>query len=121
MRYLICGGRRFDNSPLMNSYLDANRANIDLIITGAQRFWTGGKWIGADFFAIQWAWLNEVPFISVPARFATYGKKAGNIRNRLMLQDWKPDRVIAFPGNQGTRNMIDLAADSRIPFEYVGW
>lgn len=38
-----------------------------------------------------------------------YNVMAGFIRNKEMLVEGKPDLVIAFPGGNGTDNMIDLA------------
>ena len=38
-----------------------------------------------------------------------YGKAAGPIRNRRMLDDFQPDLVLAFPGNKGTNDCIAAA------------
>jgi hypothetical protein len=44
-----------------------------------------------------------------PADWQKHGKAAGPIRNRQMLEDGKPDLVIAFSGGRGTANMISQA------------
>jgi UDP-N-acetylmuramoylalanine-D-glutamate ligase len=44
-----------------------------------------------------------------PADWKLHGKSAGHIRNQQMLDESKPDIVIAFPGGRGTANMIKRA------------
>lgn len=41
-----------------------------------------------------------------PADWDRYGKAAGGIRNSQMLIEGKPDLVVAFPGGNGTRDMV---------------
>lgn len=38
-----------------------------------------------------------------------YNAAAGPMRNAAMLAKYKPHRVVAFPGGDGTKNMIELA------------
>lgn len=49
--------------------------------------------------------------IVYPAQWDRYGDQAGPIRNRLMLDEEKPDLVIAFWNgySKGTRGMIEEA------------
>ena len=42
------------------------------------------------------------------------GRKAGPIRNQRMLDEGKPDLVVAFPGGKGTNGMIDLARNAGV-------
>lgn len=37
------------------------------------------------------------------------GRKAGPIRNQRMLDEGKPDLVVAFPGDKGTADMVRRA------------
>jgi len=39
----------------------------------------------------------------------THGKKAGILRNIYMLENSKPDTVLAFPGGKGTAHMIKIS------------
>lgn len=48
----------------------------------------------------------ERPF---PADWVTLGKAAGPIRNQQMLDEAKPDWVVAFPGGNGTADMVRRA------------
>lgn len=56
-----------------------------------------------------------------PADWEKYGKAAGPIRNKQMLDEGKPDMVIAFlaPDSRGTKNMIEQAEKADIPVKVV--
>jgi hypothetical protein len=56
-----------------------------------------------------------------PADWGTFGKRAGPIRNKQMLEEGKPDLVIAFwDGNSpGTKNMIDQAQAKGISVKVI--
>lgn len=49
-----------------------------------------------------------------------HGKAAGPIRNQLMLDDFKPDLVVAFPGGKGTADMVKKAQDAGVTVILVG-
>lgn len=69
---------------------------------------------GVDTFAREWA--VTYPAIKrwvAKADWDRYGKSAGPIRNKRML-DWGPDLVVAFPGGKGTANMIKQAEDAGV-------
>jgi hypothetical protein len=69
-----------------------------------------GKAKGADNLASDWAIVNWVPYEEYPANWSKYGRGAGPVRNKQML-DAGIDLVLAFPVGEarGTRNMIDIA------------
>jgi hypothetical protein len=50
-----------------------------------------------------------VPVDAYPAKWTTLKRAAGRERNARMLLEARPHFVIAFPGNDGTANMVDLA------------
>lgn len=66
---------------------------------------------GADKFAALYAEKYGIPSIEVPANWDYYGKGAGPVRNRWMLDYVPVDKVIAFPtkNSVGTRDMIEYA------------
>jgi hypothetical protein len=68
-----------------------------------------GEARGADKLAKKWAEFINVPVVSFPANWALYGNLAGTIRNLQMIQEGRPDLVVAFKGGAGTRNMIKQA------------
>lgn len=99
MRVLVCGGRKFRDENKMEEVL--SKYEIDCLIEG-------GAW-GADYLASQYAYKHGIWNERFPAMWETFGKSAGVIRNKQMLDEGKPDLVIAFPGNKGTANMISQA------------
>ena len=68
---------------------------IDYIVHGCSK--------GADDMADQWARENRVPVEKYPALWDVHGRGAGPIRNQLMVDDAKPDMVLAFPGGAERR------------------
>lgn len=74
------------------------------IISGEAR---GVDSIATDFAMVNWCGYSGYPV--TPEEWETLGKKAGVLRNQRMLDDGKPDVVIAFPGGRGTADMISRA------------
>lgn len=106
MKVLVCGGRDYDNAERVKRVLDkllsrcGGRSGLTII---------QGMAPGADTLARQWAEDNEVETIGFRASWNLYGKRAGYIRNVQMLNEGRPDLVIAFPGGTGTDMMVKLA------------
>lgn len=69
---------------------------------------------GADKLAGEWAASRGLPCAEVRALWDYFGNPAGAIRNGWMLL-LKPDGVIAFSGNTGTRNMCEQARAAGVP------
>lgn len=121
MRILVCGGRDYKDYLRIKEVLDnlhdegghPYKKEITEIIHGNAT--------GADTLAALWAshtWKHNGDSIEVkvfPADWDKHGKSAGYIRNQQMLDEGKPDLVIAFPGGKGTTNMVQLAAKAGIP------
>lgn len=103
MRLLVCGGRDYTNKNTLYRFLSAMNSDgeVSVIIHGDAQ--------GADTLAKNWAIENEVPHIPFPADWKTHGKAAGPIRNQKMLDEGKPNLVIAFAGGKGTQDMINRA------------
>jgi hypothetical protein len=102
VRFLVCGGRDFDNYVLMAGVLslfDWDPA-YDVIVAGAAR--------GADALAANYAKTHNLNLEEYPADWNANGKTAGVIRNQQML-DTGIDLVIAFPGGKGTADMKSRA------------
>lgn len=113
MNLLVCGGRDFTDVPLLWRRLDELRAEtpepgIRLVIDGASDDVTG-PYVGADYWAHQWALARNIPTIRQHAKWKEQGRAAGPIRNGEMIERNKPDMIVAFPGGRGTRNMIEQA------------
>jgi hypothetical protein len=113
VRVLVCGGRDYSDYDYVrhvlydfcdthgladNEYKMPN--NLTVIHGGAR---------GADSLADQWAVVNWVPVEEFKADWKNQGKAAGILRNIRMLDEGKPDYVIAFPGGRGTAHMVSIA------------
>lgn len=109
MRVLVCGGRDFEDATFLNWVLDTLHAKkpIEIIIHGCAR--------GADSFADEWAVRTKgCTSYGVPADWKKHGQRAGMIRNRLMLENGRPDLVLAFEGGAGTRDMTSVAVAAKV-------
>ncbi len=103
MKVLICEDRNWDNYSIIKNYVEKLPKDV-IIIEGGCR--------GADRLSKMVAIQLSLKFIEVKAEWNKYGKSAGPIRNRKML-DMKPDIVIAFHNNidksKGTKDCINEA------------
>ena len=106
MIVLVCGGRNYVDRATVYKTLDSFHAKhpISLLISGGAR--------GADTLAEEWAFERLIPvrIFHVPKEdWAKYGGQAGPLRNQKMLNEGRPEVVIAFPGGRGTNDMIGRA------------
>jgi hypothetical protein len=113
MRVLVCGGRDYGKNPdgsdneiemdfLFNFLTELLLKHPDMVVIQ-------GEARGADKLAKNWAEFMNVPVVSFPADWDRYGRNAGPVRNLQMIQEGRPDLVVAFKGGAGTRNMIKQA------------
>lgn len=103
LRVLVCGGRDYSDAVTLGSWLGGIQKDrgISCIIEGGAR--------GADFLARKYAEWAKIPVETFPAGWAVHGIAAGPIRNSVMLSVGKPDLVVAFPGGNGTADMVRKA------------
>lgn len=114
MRVLVCGGRDYSDKMALWSVLDAfGPPEITEIVSGMAR--------GADAFAAEWANRFGFPLHAFPADWTRDGKAAGPIRNQSMLDNGRPDAVIAFPGGKGTDDMVRRANRAGVKVYKIGW
>lgn len=109
MRILVCGGRDYADRDRVFRVLDEKLwqcGHIEYLIEGDAR--------GADKLAGEWALACNVPNWKFPANWKQYGKRAGYLRNAKMLEEGKPDLVVAFPGGDGTAMMCRIAEKSGV-------
>lgn len=119
MRVLVCGGRMFGRPYPDGSADDILRASRDVLhlndTLNRLDAETPITWIiegdapGADRLAGGWASARGLNLLVYPADWRSYGRAAGPIRNKQMLDEGKPDLVVAFPGGAGTANMVKQA------------
>lgn len=120
MRLVISGGRYFNDVALLWRTLDEihNETPVQLLVEGASDDVTG-PYIGADFWAHQWALARQVPCIRERAEWKKLGRAAGPIRNGNMLKGYLPDRLVAFPGGRGTANMVSQSEKAGLVIQIV--
>jgi len=81
--------------------------HFDFVATGGQT--------GVDTAAKEWADCHSIENRQFYADWQQWGKAAGPIRNKKMLDEIKPEIVIAFPGGLGTSSMKALARSIKCP------
>ena len=99
----MCGGRTYDKLWRVYEVLDSihEETPITQLIQGGAA--------GADRLAKYWAEERIGESTEYKADWGKYGRGAGPIRNQQMLDEGKPDLVVAFPGGRGTTMMKQLA------------
>ena len=119
MKVLVCGDRDFYDWRLLEHTLyefnkdEAYDTGITEIIHGDAQ--------GADRLAGQWAVYQNINISKFPANWEVYGKRAGSIRNKQMLDLGNPEYVIAFlaPNSIGTKNMIEQATKAGVQVKVI--
>lgn len=113
MRILFCGDR---------NWIDQGKV-IDAFIALKPTLVIEGEASGADTMARVEAERRGIPVLAFPADWRTYGRAAGPIRNRQMLDEGKPDLVVAFHSNieqsKGTKNMVAQARKRGVPVQII--
>lgn len=113
MRVLVCGDRNWSDASLIAHHL-AKLEHAE-IIEGEAR--------GADRLArIEAEKLGYVVH-KFPAQWGVYGKAAGVLRNKQMLDEGKPSLVLAFHDDlehsKGTGDMVRRAKARGIPVNHI--
>ncbi len=110
MKVLICGSRTWHDIEAIRQVLWALPRDT-VIIHGTAR--------GADSIAGRLAQTLGMRVEEFPAEWEEYGRAAGPIRNRLMLDEGRPDLVHAFQAgmtrSRGTADMISQARQAGVP------
>ena len=118
MRLLICGSRNWKHKDIVKHCIQYYLKDqiVDCIIEGEAR--------GADTFAREIAEELSIPVLKFPAQWEKFGKAAGPIRNKQMLDEGKPTFVLAFHNDikesKGTKNMIRISRKAGISGKLVG-
>ena len=106
-RILVCGDRNYNDVDTI--YDTLQQYDKDTIIIH-------GNCKGADKIAGNVARKLGMSVIEFPAQWSKYGKAAGPIRNKQMLEDGCPTLVLAFHKNintsKGTKNMITQSTNN---------
>ena len=109
MKVLVCGAapRKRTGEP---GWTDYGAIRRDLEKLPSNIIVIEGEAAGADLIARRMAEELGLTVEPDPAKWHIYGRSAGPIRNKQMLDEGKPDLVLAFHANimdsKGTANMI---------------
>lgn len=135
-RMLVCGDRKWLKHYLPDGTIDAvkvrsirrgsyrildmmaRKMNADTLIEGCAD--------GADRLAERWTFAQETlgpdlikQHLHFPALWDKHGRSAGPIRNIQMMDEGKPDFVVALHDNlsdsKGTKHMVSIADKAGIP------
>lgn len=116
MRLLVCGCRDWTDEGAVGNEIWAAAdpyREPTVVITGDAN--------GADCAAREWAQELGYELREYKADWTTHGRKAGPIRNQQMLDEGKPDLVLAFwdGKSRGTLDMIMRAVKAGVPVKIV--
>lgn len=125
MRLLVCGSRSFGLTKKQYRFVCAEiekaiewtptREDLDPWLPPKNTVIIAGGAPGVDTAAIDWAVVNWTQFEEYKAEWDKYNKAAGPIRNQRMLDEGKPDKVLAINGGRGTADMVRRAKNAGIP------
>ncbi len=116
----MCGGRDFVAEQFLKETLCdlvwcrkqfEGLPQVTTIIHGGAR--------GVDKMAGNFAIGCNLVVEEYKADWATHGKAAGPIRNQQMLDQGKPNLVIAFPGGRGTADMVARAKKAGVEVKEI--
>ena len=112
MRIICTGGRDYNDPHTVYYALKDLPEDTEIVHGGAE---------GADELVDQVAKGFGYTVHRVEADWRTYGKLAGPMRNRKMIEMFAPiDIVYAFPGGNGTEDMVLAAFQNNIPVKRFG-
>lgn len=124
MKIIVCGGRHFNNYfALSNILLDIIKNNtkdkesIEIV---------SGHCTGADQLGERFAKQFKLGLKIFPAEWSKYGKSAGPIRNKKMIEYIRNDSnpfVLAFTSTntKGTKYTLDLAKKFNINYKEIAY
>ena len=104
MIVLVCGDRNWDDEETMENFIRHLPKDTTII---------HGNCRGADKMAGRLGVKYRLEVIPFDAKWDIYGRAAGPIRNKRMLDEGKPDIVVAFhrdiTKSKGTKDMVRQA------------
>ncbi|WP_395809291.1 DUF2493 domain-containing protein [Daejeonella sp.] len=111
MKLAVIGSRTLTNRELVHKKLEELKDEIELMVSG------GAK--GADLLAQKWAEENNVATKIFKPEWEKYGKSAGILRNRKIIESC--DYCIAFWDgiSKGTKSSIDFCVKMNKPYLIV--
>jgi hypothetical protein len=97
LRLVVTGGRAFFDYAKISDALSQFRGPV-VLAHGCAR--------GADELCGRYANEHGWEVRRFPADWNRLGKRAGVLRNQQMIDEFRPDVAVAFPGGRGTADMV---------------
>ena len=114
MRVLVCGSREWNNLDLILERLSSLPPETILIHGGCR---------GADVMCGEVGKELGFNVLCFPANWDQHGRSAGPKRNQTMLDEGKPELILAFHNNiessRGTKDMLARAGKHGLPIEII--
>ena len=109
MRVLICAGRNYADTGRCRKALDdvQRQRPIRVLIHG------GSQYLGGEIES--WAREHGADLVRYPANWQMHGKQAERLRNLFMLNDSRPELLLALPGGDDTEELLARARGAGIP------
>lgn len=111
IRILVTGGRAYADRTTLHAALE-DYPEIEALAQGGA--------CGADALAREWAKRRGVTVATYLADWKALGRGAGPHRNQRMLEEFRPDLVLAFAGGRGTLDTVTRARAMGIEVRSVG-
>lgn len=113
MKLAIIGSRTFRDYPMLEKYILENFdiSKIEAIVSGGA--------MGADSLGENFAYNHNIPRIIFKPEWHIYGKSAGFVRNKKIVD--AADEILAFHdgSSRGTLHSINLATGQHKPVKIV--
>ena len=111
MKVAIIGSRTFNDFDRLTEEMKKIKFKVSTVISGGAD--------GTDSLAEKWAKTNKIATEIYLPDWAKFGKRAGFIRNRDIINN--SDACIAFwdGKSKGTQNSIELAKRKNIPITLI--
>jgi hypothetical protein len=108
MNVIVCGGRGYFDQAKVDDVLDTLhwRQPIKAILQGGAT--------GADKLGREWADRKNVKVCTFIAGKKSSGQASWSRGNQRMIDEGKPDLIVAFPGVKRTADMIRRARRSSV-------
>ena len=114
-KVIIAGGRDFHDYELLENKCDYYLSNLDTNVIVI----VSGMALGADTLGEKYAKRRGYKIDYYPANWDKYGKSAGFIRNKEMV-DIASAAICFWDGkSKGTKHTIDLCKEKGIPVKIV--
>lgn len=100
MKTIIAGSRSIQDYNALKLAIILSKFNITSVVCGEAQ--------GVDSLGKRWALENKIPVQSFPANWAKYGRQAGFLRNKQMVEFADQCLILWDGSSRGTNLTINL-------------